>query len=114
MAPPPPPKTLPYLLIAEGGGGPEGGCGAQAAQAPGLLGLGRLQGAPHHSAVGRPMGRGVRECVVGGAHRQPAVLRLAGRSERVGGELGGEGEEEEETGITSTACIEPSNWFVVE
>ena len=78
------------LFVAEGGRGPQGGCRPQAAQAPGLGCVGRLQGAPHQGAVRGPVGGGVRKGVIGRGHRHGPPLGMPGGGQWVRRELWGE------------------------
>lgn len=86
--------TRAHLLVAEGSRGPQRGCWSQAAQAPGLRGLRRLQGPPVDGGVWSAMVGGVGQRVVGGRQRRRLAVRvLAGRGDGVGRELPGtEGE----------------------
>lgn len=84
------PALRPHLLVAERSRGPQGRCGSQAAQAPRLGGLRRLQGPPVDGGVRSAVVGGVGQRVVG--RRQGyrlAVRMLAGWGDRMGGELQG-------------------------
>lgn len=85
------PAPRPHLLVAERSRGPQRGCGSQAAQAPRLGGLRRLQGPPVDGGVRSAVVGGVRQRVVGRRQGYRLAVRvLAGRGDRMGGELQGE------------------------
>lgn len=77
----------PHLLVAEGCRGSQRGGRPQAAQAPGFGGVGWFQWSPHHGAVRRSVGGGVRQGVVRGGHGHAPPLRMPGRGQRVRREL---------------------------
>lgn len=78
----------PHLLVAESSRGPEGRCGSQTAQAPGLGGLRGLQGPPTDGGMWGAVVGGVGQRVIGRCQRHRLAVRMLARwSDRMGGKL---------------------------